>query len=392
MNIRLYGPVVPLASGLLALETAAWIPQGAVSLHSLNLALGGGLLAYTAFSLGGKALARQWRRRSVATLRRVLVVGSRADAQVYLNSIESSFELVQVVGFLDTRGGCLQLDGHPLAANMATIAGLFESLAVDEVVVAGVVSPVNADDLARTCIERGVVYRSLVKIPAPDFGRCTAVALERGNYLLSIETVPQAKFPLALKRAIDIVGALVGLLFVAVGHALFGRRIRSETGGSALFMQTRVGRNGRRFRLFKFRSMSVDAESCLSELGSRNEMAGHIFKMRDDPRVTPLGRFLRRHHLDELPQFWNVLCGEMSLVGTRPPTPAEVERYLPCHWRRLSMKPGLTGSWQLRGNGQVSDFEQIVRLDCEYIDNWSILLDLKIIAKTLMVVINGNGW
>jgi len=125
---------------------------------------------------------------------------------------------------------------------------------------------------------------------------------------------------------------------------------------------------------------------------ARNQMNGHMFKLRDDPRVTPSGRFMRRTHLDELPQFWNVLRGEMSLVGTRPPTPAEVAQYRSGHLRRLSIKPGITGLWQVNGNGAVNDFDKVVRLDCEYIDNWSLWLDAKIIGRTVSKVVSLGGW
>jgi lipopolysaccharide/colanic/teichoic acid biosynthesis glycosyltransferase len=138
--------------------------------------------------------------------------------------------------------------------------------------------------------------------------------------------------------------------------------------------------------------MYVDAEERLKELLARNQMKGFIFKIKDDPRVTPTGSVLRRRHLDELPQFWNVLRGEMSLVGTRPPTTNELAQYLPHHRRRLSMKPGITGFWQLQGNGTVDDFESIVKLDCEYIDNWSLWLDCKVLAKTVLKVVRGGGW
>jgi lipopolysaccharide/colanic/teichoic acid biosynthesis glycosyltransferase len=138
--------------------------------------------------------------------------------------------------------------------------------------------------------------------------------------------------------------------------------------------------------------MYADAEQRLAELQGSNEMTGCVFKMRNDPRITQVGRTLRRRYIDELPQFFNVLRGDMSLVGTRPPTPNEVARYLPYQRRRLSMKPGLTGLWQLSGNGKVNGFDQIVSLDCEYIDNWSLWLDLKILARTVLKVISGDGW
>jgi lipopolysaccharide/colanic/teichoic acid biosynthesis glycosyltransferase len=138
--------------------------------------------------------------------------------------------------------------------------------------------------------------------------------------------------------------------------------------------------------------MRADSERLKAVLDSQNEMNGPIFKLKDDPRVTPTGRKLRRRHLDELPQFWNVLKGEMSLVGTRPPTGDETVAYLEHHQRRLSIKPGLTGLWQLNGNGAVKDFEEVVKLDCEYIDNWSLWLDAKIVAKTVSKVLRGDAW
>jgi lipopolysaccharide/colanic/teichoic acid biosynthesis glycosyltransferase len=138
--------------------------------------------------------------------------------------------------------------------------------------------------------------------------------------------------------------------------------------------------------------MYSGSEQCKAELDRHNEMNGPIFKLRNDPRVTHTGRRLRRRHLDELPQFWNVLKGEMSLVGTRPPTENEAVVYSDHHQRRLSIKPGLTGLWQLSGNGAVKDFEEVVKLDCEYIDNWSLWLDFKIVARTIAKVVRGNAW
>jgi len=157
-----------------------------------------------------------------------------------------------------------------------------------------------------------------------------------------------------------------------------------------LFRQRRCGLNGRIFTLFKFRTMVADAEERIGEVAHLNEMKGPVFKVRRDPRVTGVGRWLRRFSLDELPQLWNVLRGDMSLVGPRPPIPEEVARYERWQRRRLSMKPGLTCLWQVRGRNQI-DFEEWMRLDLEYIDNWSPWLDLKILARTVPVVLSGRG-
>ncbi len=199
-------------------------------------------------------------------------------------------------------------------------------------------------------------------------------------------------FSLCAKRVIDIVGALAGLVLCAIAYVICARRTRRETGGSVIFRQQRVGERGRVFTVYKLRTMMADAEARLHELMPYNEMKGHIFKIREDPRVTRLGRFLRRYHIDELPQFWNVLRGEMSLVGARPPTVDEAAKYERHHWRRLDMKPGLTGLWQVSGNGSVYDFEQVVEMDRWYVDNWSLLLDLKILVKTVWALPGGRGW
>lgn len=193
-----------------------------------------------------------------------------------------------------------------------------------------------------------------------------------------------------IKRLVDIAGALVGLLLNAVLFFPVALAIRIDSPGPIFFSQQRVGQNGRLFNLYKYRSMSVDAEIRKKELEDRNELSGAVFKITNDPRVTRVGRILRTLSLDELPQFWNVLKGEMSLVGTRPPTPAEVAEYQLRHYRRLSIKPGLTGMWQVSGRNRITDFDQIVDLDTKYIDKWSLWLDFKIILKTLVVLGSGK--
>jgi len=159
-----------------------------------------------------------------------------------------------------------------------------------------------------------------------------------------------------------------------------------QSPGKVLFSQNRVGKNGRIFKCFKFRSMYMDAEERKKELLIENEMNGAMFKIKNDPRITKIGKFIRATSIDELPQFFNVLMGDMSLVGTRPPTEDEVEQYDDYHWRRLSIKPGITGLWQVSGRNEISDFEDIVKLDTEYIDSWSIWMDIKLIFKTMKIV------
>lgn len=193
------------------------------------------------------------------------------------------------------------------------------------------------------------------------------------------------------KRCIDIVGAIVGLLITLIVSIFIAPAIKIESKGPVFFKQKRVGRNGRYFYIYKFRSMYIDAEERKKELMSQNEMNGLMFKMSDDPRITKVGKFIRKTSIDELPQFFNVFKGDMSLVGTRPPTAAEFKQYKGHHRRRLSMKPGITGMWQAYGRNSVSDFEKIVQMDLDYIDNWSILLDIKILFRTAYTVLLEGG-
>ena len=188
-----------------------------------------------------------------------------------------------------------------------------------------------------------------------------------------------------MKRALDIIGSIIGLAIFGILFLILGPIIKLDSPGPIIFAQTRIGKNGRKFRMYKFRSMYQDAEKRKQELLAKNEMNGLMFKMENDPRVTKVGRFIRKTSLDEFPQFWNVFKGDMSLVGTRPPTVGEFNQYNSYHKRRLSMKPGMTGLWQVSGRSDIKDFDEVVRLDCQYIDNWSVGGDIKIIAKTVML-------
>jgi lipopolysaccharide/colanic/teichoic acid biosynthesis glycosyltransferase len=191
------------------------------------------------------------------------------------------------------------------------------------------------------------------------------------------------------KRLIDLVGASIGLLLTGLIALPVAIAMSIHAPGPLFYSQIRCGYLGRPFRIWKFRSMVVGADR-LKHL-VKNEANGHIFKNKSDPRITLVGAFLRRTSLDEFPQFWNVLRGEMSLVGTRPPTPDEVEKYEPHHWERLRVKPGITGEWQVRGRSSVKDFEEIVRLDLGYQEKWSVGYDLYLIWQTIQVVLKRQG-
>jgi lipopolysaccharide/colanic/teichoic acid biosynthesis glycosyltransferase len=206
------------------------------------------------------------------------------------------------------------------------------------------------------------------------------------------ETVSATSHPSVtsrLKRSIDIVGACVGLLLTALLLIPIAIAIYLDNPGPLFYSQIRCGYRGQQFRIWKFRSMVVNADQLKHTVV--NQAKGHIFKNDHDPRITKVGHFLRRTSLDELPQFWNVLQGDMSLVGTRPPTPDEVKKYNNRHWKRLDVKPGITGEWQANGRSSVTNFEDIVSLDLRYMEQWSIAYDLGLILKTILVVVKRKG-
>ena len=209
--------------------------------------------------------------------------------------------------------------------------------------------------------------------------------------MLTMKVVEHSTRGLLVKRLVDIVGSIVGIIISIPIIALTAIPLKLESPGPLLFKQKRVGLNGRYFYIYKLRSMYMDAEERKKELMEKNEMKGLMFKMTDDPRITKVGKFIRKTSIDELPQFFNVLKGEMSLVGTRPPTVDEYKQYENHHKRRLSMKPGITGLWQVSGRSSIEDFEDVIKLDVKYIDNWTIWQDFKILLKTVKVVFAGRG-
>ncbi|MBP5298269.1 MAG: sugar transferase, partial [Lachnospiraceae bacterium] len=226
----------------------------------------------------------------------------------------------------------------------------------------------------------------------PDLGKAVSVVGDFLNYTVISYTMFRSSYKrLFIKRVFDIVGGFVGLILTGIITLFLAPAIKLDSPGPVFFSQTRIGKNGRRFKIYKFRSMYIDAEERKKELMSQNEMSGLMFKMEDDPRVTKVGKFIRKTSLDEFPQFLNVLKGDMSLVGTRPPTENEFQEYNEHYRRRLSMTPGLTGMWQVSGRSDIQDFDEIVKLDLKYIDNWSLTEDFKILLKTVGVVLFSKG-
>lgn len=212
-----------------------------------------------------------------------------------------------------------------------------------------------------------------------------------GYHVLTFSSRLFSESQMVLKRIIDIMGGILGSILLLILILFIAPAIRLDSPGPIFFSQIRIGKNGRRFKIYKLRSMYIDAEERKQELMARNEINGFMFKLENDPRVTRVGRFLRKTSLDEFPQFLNVLKGDMSLVGTRPPTETEFIQYESRHKRRLALKAGVTGLWQVSGRSNITDFEDVVKLDLEYIDNWSLAMDMKIIIKTIGVVLFGTG-
>ena len=231
-----------------------------------------------------------------------------------------------------------------------------------------------------------------VNIAALEFVTNSEKAIQRfGNSsVVNFSTTFYSSSDVALKRVIDIIGSLVGLIICGLVSIFLVPLIKRD-GGPAIFVQDRVGRNGRVFKFYKFRSMRVDAEEIKKDLMSQNQMQGGMFKIENDPRITKIGHFIRKTSLDELPQFWNVLKGDMSLVGTRPPTLDEYMAYTPEQKRRLSFKPGITGLWQISGRSNITNFDDVVKLDITYLDGWTIWKDIEILLKTIKVVVMKDG-
>ena len=243
-----------------------------------------------------------------------------------------------------------------------------------------------------------------IRVPLGGHKGRSFVENVNGFNVVTIAANYASPLQLFLKRLLDLLGGLIGSIFALLIVLIFGPMIRKKSPGPVLFKQERIGQNGKHFRIYKIRTMYLDAEERKNEFLDQNRVEnGMMFKLDFDPRIigneilpdgtkkTGIGEWLREHSLDEFPQFWNVLIGNMSLVGTRPPTVDEWEKYAYHHRARLSFKPGITGMWQVSGRSKITDFEEVVRLDTEYIEHWDLGLDLRILLKTIIAVLNGDG-
>ena len=322
--------------------------------------------------------------------RYVLVVGSKDRARGFAQKLEDHRELgLRIVGFLDDEAPVDLPARWTYLGRIERIEELLHSQVIDEVALCLPFTDwdrMNA--LAKLCEEEGKIVRVPVDMLDRAFASGRFEDLD-GTPVYSLVSGPDRAVALVVKRAFDVVVAGLALIVGSPILAGIALSIRLRDGSPMLFRQTRIGLHGRRFEMLKFRTMSVDAERRLEELMQQSEINGAAFKMSNDPRVTASGRFLRRTSLDELPQLWNVVRGDMSLVGPRPALPREVDTYDLWHRRRLSMKPGLTGLWQVSAR-RSADFDTWAELDLSYIDRWSLWLDLKILARTLPAAIEGR--
>ncbi len=346
-----------------------------------------GLLAL-ALRVVVRALFMQARRRG-HNVRNLVVIGTGARAVAFERLVsEHSVLGIQVIGYLG--------DEPPAGPTSAPLLGRAEDLprimhegVVDEVAICvdqddwGVV-----EDLAQLAHEEGKLVRVPLHVPELRSSERFVEELD-GTAVLTYSNGPDELTGAILKRVLDVGVSLVALVLLGPLMLLLAMWLRIRQGPQVLFRQTRVGRHGRPFAILKFRTMRLDAEEVYQELRDQSHMSGAAFKLRDDPRVTPDGRWLRRFSLDELPQLFNVLKGDMSIVGPRPAPAREVEEYDLWHRKRLSVKPGITGLWQITRD--YSDFDRRAQLDMAYIDDWSVWLDLSIMARTVPAVFRKAG-
>jgi exopolysaccharide biosynthesis polyprenyl glycosylphosphotransferase len=349
----------------------------------------------TVAAIGVRIVIRQiliLARDNGRNVRYMLVLGANARAKAFADLVECHAELgLVVIGHLKADASDDGVVLHrPLLGTLDDLEKILHSEIVDEVAIC---LPFAMEELIEQAVYLCEQEGKVVRMPVAPVERVlTAGRLESidGVGVYSLANGPDRAVSLLVKRLLDIVGATILMVFLAPVVAALAIAIKRDSKGPVFFRQERVGLHGRAFMLVKFRSMCLDAEDQLEDLRDGNEINGHAFKLNHDPRTTEVGRFLRRSSLDELPQLWNVLRGQMSLVGPRPPLPNEVVNYDTWHRRRLSMKPGITGLWQV-GSRHSPEFDHWVEQDLDYIDTWSLWLDFKIIARTVPAVLTGTG-
>lgn len=325
--------------------------------------------------------------------RAVLVVSDSTNIERIIETLQKQhYENFIISGIMvsdqDMTG--TEVKAVPVVASKDTVLRYVKQNVIDEVFFALQEEESYAEILINHFINMGVTVH--IQLSAYGNNIENRMVERFGSFtVMSMGTKFASDWQLMAKRLMDVAGALIGLVLTGIIFLMFAPIIYNQSPGPVFFSQERVGRNGRTFKLYKFRSMYPDAEQRKRDLMEENKMSGLMFKMDDDPRIIPIGKFMRKRSLDEFPQFWNVLRGDMSLVGTRPPTVDEYEQYELHHKMRLAAKPGITGMWQVSGRSNIVDFEEIVALDAKYISEWDLGLDVKILWKTLKVLAEGEG-
>ncbi len=316
----------------------------------------------------------------------VLVIGAgRVGEEIRNNLFASKGNGYRFVGFLDD----YKSDGEHVIGSINQVEKLLQHYQIHEIYIT-IPSERNVINELITKIRK---YDVRIKIIPEMYELVTSgVVFDQAYEYPCIEIVktPLRGLNLFLKRTADFALSILGLVVISPFFAVIALCIKLDSKGPIIIKQRRIGKNGAPFQMFKFRSMVENAESLKTQLEEHNEADGPVFKMKNDPRITRVGRFIRKYSLDELPQLINVVLGQMSLVGPRPPLPQEVERYTDYEWRRLDIRPGITGLWQINGRSDLP-FEEWVKLDLYYIEHWSLGLELKIIFKTIPIVIKGTG-
>jgi exopolysaccharide biosynthesis polyprenyl glycosylphosphotransferase len=330
------------------------------------------------------------KRTSDKNQRNILVIGHSTRGHKYIDEIKKHDYLnLNLMGYVYIKNKHHYGD-IPLLGNLDELNRICMDYVIDEIAVA---RPLSYDerlpDALEACQRMGITVTMLLE--TQNKGSKAHVAMVGDLPVLKFHTVSLNESQIFMKRILDVCGAMAGLVLFGITYIILGPMIKLETPGPIIFKQNRVGKNGRIFQVWKFRSMGVNAEQEKLALMGDNEMSGHMFKMTNDPRITRIGAFIRKTSIDELPQFVNVLKGDMSLVGTRPPTVDEVKAYETHHHSRISIMPGITGNWQVSGRSDIGDFEEVVKLDRDYIENWSIWSDIRILFKTVLVVVKRDG-
>ncbi|MEW6702909.1 MAG: sugar transferase [Bacteroidota bacterium] len=326
--------------------------------------------------------------------KRVILIGTGTRAKNFIKVVRNNFHWgLDIVGLLtgDTENVGHQLEGIKVIDHYRNIQHILKTVNPEEIIIA--ISTKRFDqirDVLEICEREGVA----VRVNSDFFGRITKnVTVDNilGLNIISFNMVRQSELEIFLKRLIDIIGSLIALIFFSPFMLIAAIGIMISDGKPVLYNWDVIGINKKPFKSWKFRTMVQDADKFKEKLLDKNEMEGPVFKIKNDPRIIPFGRWLRKWSIDETPQLFSVLKGDMSLVGPRPAGPHELERYESWQRRKLSIKPGITCLWQINGRNNVRRFDDWVKLDLEYIDNWSLLLDIKILLKTIPTVLSGKG-